>query len=95
MLSGVSPAVRTARKRDNQVTIVEVSPRDGLPEVCDSLSTQDKIDYINRLSDTGLHKIECASFTHPRLMPEGYDAEKTDQRNYQETGRNLCGACSQ
>lgn len=76
MLSDVSPTGRTARKKDNQVTIVEVSPRDGLPEVCDSLSTQDKIDYINRLSDTGLLKIECASFTHPRLMPEGYDAEK-------------------
>ena len=76
MSNGVSPAGKAARKKDSQVTIVEVSPRDGLPEVCNRLSTEDKIKYINKLSDTGLQKIECASFTHPRLMPEGYDAEK-------------------
>lgn len=76
MSNGEPQAARAARKKDDQVMIVEVSPRDGLPEVCHTLSTADKIKYINKLSDTGLHKIECASFTHPRLMPEGYDAEK-------------------
>ncbi|MEE9914175.1 MAG: hydroxymethylglutaryl-CoA lyase [Deltaproteobacteria bacterium] len=76
MLTGASQTGRTARKKDAEVTIVEVSPRDGLPEVCNRLSTEDKIKYINKLSETGLQKIECVSFTHPRLMPEGYDAEK-------------------
>lgn len=76
MPSGAKSAVRASRKKDDQVTIVEVSPRDGLPEVCKGLSTADKIKYINKLSETGLKKIECASFTHPRLLPEGYDAEK-------------------
>jgi len=76
MSNGEAQAARAVRKKDDQVRIVEVSPRDGLPEVCHTLSTADKIKYINKLSDTGLHKIECASFTHPRLMPEGYDAEK-------------------
>jgi hydroxymethylglutaryl-CoA lyase len=74
--NSTQPAGRAARKKDAQVTLVEVSPRDGLPEVCNGLSTEDKIKYINKLSETGLSKIECASFTHPRLMPEGYDAEK-------------------
>ncbi len=69
-------AARASRKQDAEVTIVEVSPRDGLPEVCESLSTADKIKYINKLSETGLRKIECASFSHPRLLPRGYDAEK-------------------
>ncbi len=67
---------KALRKKDDPVTIVEVSPRDGLPEVCGGLSTSDKIKYINKLSETGLKKIECASFSHPRLMPQGYDAEK-------------------
>lgn len=67
--------IKTLRKKDAQVTLVEVSPRDGLPEVCESLSTSDKIKYINKLSETGLRKIECASFSHPRLLPQGYDAE--------------------
>ncbi len=75
-INSMQTAGRFARKKDAQVTIVEVSPRDGLPEVCNRLSTEDKIKYINKLSETGLRKIECASFTHPRLMPEGYDAEK-------------------
>lgn len=69
-------AARATRKKEAQVKIVEVSPRDGLPEACKGLSTADKIKYINKLSETGLKKIECAAFTHPRLMPEGYDAEK-------------------
>ncbi len=76
MPGGAKSAVKASRKEDAQITIVEVSPRDGLPQVCKGLSTTDKIKYINKLSETGLRKIECASFTHPRLLPEGYDAEK-------------------
>lgn len=76
MPNGATSVAKASRKKDDQVTIVEVSPRDGLPEVCDGLSTADKIKYINKLSETGLRKIECASFTHPRLFPASYDAEK-------------------
>jgi len=76
MPGGAKSAVKASRKEDDQITIVEVSPRDGLTQVCKGLSTADKIKYINKLSETGLRKIECASFTHPRLLPEGYDAEK-------------------
>jgi len=76
IINDTKTASRTVRKKDAQVNIVEVSPRDGLPEACKGLSTADKIKYINKLSETGLKKIECAAFTHPRLMPEGYDAEK-------------------
>jgi hydroxymethylglutaryl-CoA lyase len=76
MPNKVKMTTKSAGKKNAQVSIVEVSPRDGLPEACKGLSTADKIKYINRLSETGLRKIECAAFTHPRLMPEGYDAEK-------------------
>ena len=75
-MPNANAAGKAARKKENSLTIVEVSPRDGLPEVCSGLSTENKINYINKLSETGLKKIECASFTHPRLLPEGYDAEK-------------------
>lgn len=76
MNNNLTSADKSSKKNDAQVTIVEVSPRDGLPEVCKDLSTADKIKYINKLSETGLRKIECASFMHPRLLPQGYDAEK-------------------
>mgnify|MGYP002682314715 FL=1 len=36
----------------------------------------EKIMYINKLSETGLEKIECVSFVHPSFFPEGYDAER-------------------
>ncbi len=91
MSNGESQAAKAVRKKDDQVKIVEVSPRDGLPEVCHTLSTADKIKYINKLSDTGLQKIECASFTHPRLMPEGYDAEKLVSGITKRTGVTYVG----
>ena len=63
-------------KKEDKVTIVEISPRDGLPDVCKGLSTADKVMFINKLSQTGFKKIECASFLHPRLLPQNSDAEK-------------------
>lgn len=68
-------AAKAAKKDKDSVTIVEISPRDGLPEVCQGSSMADKIRYINKLSETGLKKIECASFAHPSLLPQSYDAE--------------------
>jgi hydroxymethylglutaryl-CoA lyase len=61
---------------EDHVTIVEVSPRDGLPALCGGTSTADKIMYINSLAQAGLKKIDCVSFTHPRLIPENADAEQ-------------------
>ena len=60
---------------ENQVTIVEVSPRDGLPELCSGAATADKILFIEGLVRAGLKRIECVSFTHPRHLPEHADAE--------------------
>ncbi len=63
-------------KAEEHITIVEVSPRDGLPAVCAGVSTADKIMYIDALINAGLTQIEVAAFTHPRLIPENADAEK-------------------
>jgi hydroxymethylglutaryl-CoA lyase len=63
-------------KKSNKVTIVEISPRDGLPALGKSLSTEDQVLFINKLSMAGFKKIECASFLHPRLLPANYNAEK-------------------
>jgi hydroxymethylglutaryl-CoA lyase len=59
-----------------QVTIVECGPRDGLASLPGPVSTSDKVALINSLMEAGLSKIDCASFTHPRLMPENKDAEE-------------------
>lgn len=59
----------------NQVTIVETSPRDGLPAFPGG-TTKNKISYINLLAEAGLQKIECVNFLHPRIVPENADAEE-------------------
>ena len=64
------------KTREDRIHIIEVSPRDGLPAVRGGASTADKVMYINGLINAGLRQIECAAFTHPRLIPENADAEK-------------------
>lgn len=52
------------------VKIVEVGPRDGLQNEKTIVSTQDKIKFINLLSDTGLSAIEATSFVSPKWVPQ-------------------------
>ena len=53
---------------DDGVTIVEVSPRDGLQNEGTILSTDAKVDLITRLVDAGARRVEAVSFAHPRLV---------------------------
>jgi hydroxymethylglutaryl-CoA lyase len=56
------------------VTIVEVGPRDGLQNERASVSTADKIEFINRLSAAGLRVIEVTAFVSPKWVPQMADA---------------------
>ena len=57
------------------VTIVEVSPRDGLQNEDRILPTEIKIDLIRRLVEAGVRRIEAVSFAHPLRVPAMADAE--------------------
>jgi hydroxymethylglutaryl-CoA lyase len=59
----------------NKVEIVEVGPRDGLQSESQVLSTDDKVEFIRRLSAAGLARIEVASFVNPKRVPQMADAE--------------------
>ncbi|MFT5278136.1 MAG: hydroxymethylglutaryl-CoA lyase [Glaciecola sp.] len=52
------------------VQIVEVGPRDGLQNEKTSLSAQDKITFINQLSQVGCKRIEAGSFVSPKWVPQ-------------------------
>jgi hydroxymethylglutaryl-CoA lyase len=52
------------------VEIVEVGPRDGLQNEKQSLSAQDKIDFIDQLSLVGYKRIEAGSFVSPKWVPQ-------------------------
>ncbi|PJK08469.1 hydroxymethylglutaryl-CoA lyase [Lysobacteraceae bacterium NML08-0793] len=58
----------------NHVRIVEVGPRDGLQNEKTFIATADKIELINRLSQTGLKTIEATSFVSPKWVPQMADA---------------------
>ena len=52
------------------VKIVEVGPRDGLQNEKTLVATVDKINFINRLSQTGLRTVEVTSFVSPKWVPQ-------------------------
>ena len=53
----------------------EVGPREGFQFEKVMLSTDQKIDFVNRLSDTGAPSIEFVSFVSPKWVPQMADAE--------------------
>lgn len=57
------------------VTVVEVSPRDGLQNEPRLLPTDAKIELIHRLVGAGAQRVEAVSFAHPGLVPAMADAE--------------------
>ena len=59
----------------DKVRIVEVGPRDGLQnESGPVISTDIKVELINRLADAGMQYIESASFVSPKWVPQMGDA---------------------
>jgi hydroxymethylglutaryl-CoA lyase len=62
------------------VTIVEVGPRDGLQNEAEFVPTDQKIELIDRLAETGLKRIEITSFVHPKAIPQLQDSEEVVKR---------------
>ncbi len=60
--------------RGRRITIVEVGPRDGLQNERATISTADKIAFVNRLSAARLPVIEVSAFVSPRWVPQMADA---------------------
>ncbi len=60
----------------SRVTVVEVGPRDGLQNEKASISTADKIAFIDRLSEAGHAVIEVSAFVSPKWVPQMADAQQ-------------------
>ncbi|KAG0339802.1 3-hydroxymethyl-3-methylglutaryl-CoA lyase, partial [Podila minutissima] len=69
-------AVPAAALSPRFVKIVEVGPRDGLQNEKSVIPAETKIEFINRLSDTGLSVVEATSFVSPKWVPQMGDAKK-------------------
>lgn len=69
-----------------EVFITEVGPRDGFQAERAFIPTERKIEAINRLSKTGLRRIEVTSFVHPKAIPQLRDAEEVMQKIERSSG---------
>jgi hydroxymethylglutaryl-CoA lyase len=58
----------------HHATVVEVGPRDGLQNEHVTVSTADKIAFIDRLSAANLPVIEVSAFVSPKWVPQMADA---------------------
>ncbi len=70
----------------SRVTIYEVGPRDGLQNEAETLSTEVKIGFVDRLTDAGLPAIEVGSFVSPRSVPQLADTEEVFRGIHRASG---------
>ena len=59
-----------------EVSVYEVSPRDGLQNEKATVPTRDKIRLIDALVAAGLRRIEITSFVSPKWIPQLADADE-------------------
>lgn len=58
------------------VQLYEVGPREGFQSETTPITTADKVNFVNKLSQTGLKHIEVTSFVSPKWVPQMADAEE-------------------
>lgn len=57
-----------------KVNVVEVGPRDGFQNIKDVVTTEDKIETVRKILDSGVKQVEVTSFVHPKAIPQMYDS---------------------
>lgn len=72
--TGESPGAKSSRGRASRppqhIATFEVSPRDGLQNEAVILTVEQRVAFINQLSDAGFRDIEVGSFVSPRWIPQ-------------------------
>jgi len=89
------PASRLTPVSNSSLSIVEVSPRDGLQNEKVLVSTTDKVALVERAAAAGARRIEAVSFVNPKAVPQMADAEEVMARlretSVREKGVRLAG----
>ncbi|TLS35591.1 hydroxymethylglutaryl-CoA lyase [Pseudalkalibacillus caeni] len=62
------------------IEICEVGPRDGLQNESKLVSTETKVELIEKLIDAGIRTFEVVSFVNPKVVPQMADAEEVMSR---------------
>ena len=69
-----------------RVTLVDVSPRDGLQNEPDLVPLEIKLELIDRLAQAGLPVIETTSFVSPKWVPQMGDHAELMKRLIRRPG---------
>ncbi|MBO9357640.1 hydroxymethylglutaryl-CoA lyase [Bordetella petrii] len=69
-----------------RIEINEVGPRDGLQIEQAFVPTEEKIAFVDALSDCGFARIEVTSFTSPKAIPALADAQEVMRRIQRRPG---------
>jgi len=59
--------------KPDRVFIVDVGPRDGLQAEKELVSTETKIELVDRLTEAGLPSVEVGAFVSPKWVPQMAD----------------------
>jgi hydroxymethylglutaryl-CoA lyase len=76
---------------NHAVEVVEVGPRDGLQSQPTLVDTQTKLEFIARLVDAGVRRLEVASFVNPKRVPQMADADEVIARLPRRPGVRYIG----
>lgn len=74
-----------------KIEIVEVGVRDGLQNDPAEVSTEMKLEFIDRLLDAGIKRLEAASFVNPRAVPQMADSKDVMARVPRDRGARYIG----
>jgi isopropylmalate/homocitrate/citramalate synthase len=73
----------------SRVTVYDVGPRDGLQNEKQTVPTELKIQFIEKLADAGLPAIEITSFVKPSAIPQLADAAEVVKGVRRRSGLRL------
>ena len=76
-----------------RVSVVEVSPRDGLQNEAAPIDIDSKLALVEALVASGLQRIELTSFVSPRWVPQLADAEELARRMPRPEGVVFSALC--
>ncbi len=78
---------------EEKVEIIEVGPRDGLQNIKDLISLEDKIQYVDYLVKSNVSQIELTSFVRPEKIPQLKDAKELFEKISKKYPKSLEKFC--
>jgi len=67
------PLLNARMPLPESVTLCECWARDGLQSIPKVIPTEEKIEMVDRITASGVTKLEVTSFSHPKLLPQFAD----------------------